>query len=258
MTEEEPASLPLNRLVTEVYVDVAKPSARRIGAALDTIFKIGLAPVSVLDFGYEQAKPWLVKRIADRMKATPVADRQEPAISMAARTIGAIVLNAAEPDLRDLYAELLLKAMDRRWAKSLHPSFVNVVEQICPDEARLLASLHNKRLMHPQQSSHLFSDSRSYWNEGIARHFTAHCAGIGIEGESAAVYFDNLQRLRLAEVLVEVEVRENDDYKALLEGGPRIENVEHRSFCLTDYGVAFLNACLPVEEDRNESGGEIE
>lgn len=258
MSEEgESAKLPLSQLVSDVYIDVARPSARRIGAALDTIFKIGLTPIAALDYGYEQIKPWLVGKITERMGRTPAADRQEPTVSMAVRTVSALVLNATEPDLRDLYAELLLKSMDRRWGGSLHPSFVNIIEQICPDEARLLASLHSKRLLHPRQSLCLFSDSHSYWTEGIAKHFALHCSEIGIEAEPAAVFFDNLQRLRLAEILVEVEVRENDDYKAVLEGGPRLLNVEHRSFCLTDYGVAFLNACLPVD-DRHQGSNDGE
>jgi len=49
-------------------------------------------------------------------------------------------------ELRDMYAELLAKSMDERVKDNVHPSYVEIIAQLSPDEARALKAFYNK---HP-------------------------------------------------------------------------------------------------------------
>ena len=60
-----------SQLATDVYKDAAQPAVRRVGTALDTLFKIGLSPVAMLDAGYEHSKAWLEEKIRARRADTP-------------------------------------------------------------------------------------------------------------------------------------------------------------------------------------------
>jgi len=109
-------------IAKEIYGDVASPAAKKLGGALETLFKVGLSPISMLDWGFEQTKTWLAQKTVDRMNQIPIENRATPRIQIAVAAVNGIAACADTPSLRDLYAELLLKTIDSRSADLVHPS----------------------------------------------------------------------------------------------------------------------------------------
>lgn len=143
-------------VVSEVYADVAQPSARKIGTALETVFKVGLSPISILDWGFEHSRKWLIEKIAERLAEIPEDFRTAPPNNISVPVLTNIAMASEEPELRNLYAELLLKAMDRRTSDMVHPSYVAVISQLCPEEAHIFVSFHGNK------EDHLFKENVGY------------------------------------------------------------------------------------------------
>ncbi len=226
----------------EIYSDVASPSAKRVGDALETVFKVGLSPISMLDWGFEQTKAWLAQKIEDRMRGIPAESRTTPRVQIAVAAVNGVAACADTPSLRDLYAELLLKAIDSRTADLVHPSFSSVIEQLTPAEALVFMSFSSRAedcLFHEKQRTWASGSSKS-----IETQFVEHCETIGLADRSDMyVALANLQRLGL----LKIEHASESSYVPEDEDGnrPSVDTVEYRDLVVTEFGQAFLIACAP-------------
>jgi hypothetical protein len=56
----------ISSLTGDLYRDLLRSSTARVGLSLETLVKVALTPVSLLDWGFEQSKEWLQDKIEDR------------------------------------------------------------------------------------------------------------------------------------------------------------------------------------------------
>lgn len=239
-------------LATNVYSDVVSPAMRRTGAALDTLFKIGLSPVSLLDWGFEHSKAWLMDQLQRRLAAVPTEFRQAPPSQIAIPILLAIASTPDCDELRNLYAELLLKATDSRTASMVHPSYASVLGQLTPQEALVFLSLRTKA---PQS---LFIDQPRKYPAGaetIEGLFHKHCLGLGIADPQSDVWLQNLLRLRLLEMTTYTDaVYRGPDYE---QPEASVDTRDERHLTVTEYGAAFIEACAPLSaESLHETRGD--
>ena len=236
------ASETVGKVAADVYADVARPAARQVGTALETLFKVGLSPVAMLDWGFEYSKAWLQNKIVDRLNQTPPDCRRAPPNNVAVPAITAIAMSSDAPELRELYAELLLKAMDSRTEPTVHPSYVGLIGQLTPQEALIFISFRGKdgsTLFHDQPTAPTYRSPLS-----IEKQFEEYCRVLGFaDAERIQLWLENLQRLRLVELQAysEASYVEPDEDRPY----PSVRNKEERYLSLTEYGRAFLDACVP-------------
>jgi hypothetical protein len=233
----------LGKVAAEAYGDIARPAARQVGGALETLFKIGLSPVAMLDWGFEQSKDWLSAKISQRLRRIPPDCQTSPPSNIAVPAILQIAASADAPELRELYAELLLKAMDARSASRVHPSYVSLVAQLSPQEALVFLSFK------ATSESNLFSDKvrlSSYSSPPtIEEQFEAYCSDLGFgDPNLAEVWLDNLQRLGI----VSLERYSDVSYVGPnFDRPPSVDTTEYRHLHLTAFGRTFLEVCAPED-----------
>jgi len=237
-------------IARHLYKDVLQPSARRIGLSLDIVTKAALSPVALLDWAFEQSKDWLEGKIRERLARTPSEYVIEPSTNIAFTALSHIARSNDAPELRDIYAELLLKAMDSRAASSVHPAYFSIVEQLAPHEAVVLGALHALK------REDLFSDKSSTDGAGsrgptIETQFRVFCSStLGREIDQADIWLTNLSRLGVLTVQASSEAvfqPEHGDRYGVHEA--RVLNFEHRLLSFTEFGKAFITACVPVGMD---------
>ena len=127
-----------------VYEDVVQPAAREVGKGLQTVAKmihVVLAPVAGLVWGYETMRDYLGEALARRLKDVPPERIITPQLMIAGPALDALKYAGPDPELRELYANLLARAMDQQTATMAHPAFVEILRQLTPDEARILKLL---------------------------------------------------------------------------------------------------------------------
>ena len=130
-------------ILKEIYGDLAKPGAQQAGKALSTIIGLGntmLWPVALLN---EKAKISLENNLEKYRKKLEEVPEED--ISEAPPEVGVPIAEklsyVSNEELSEMYTELLAKASQKSQANLAHPSFVNVINNISPDEAILLKSI---------------------------------------------------------------------------------------------------------------------
>src|SRR4051794_7479911 len=155
--------------------------------------------------------------------------------------------------LRERGAELLRRSADVHAADTIHPAFGRVLENLAPDEARILRLL----AVEGAQPS---IDIRTSPPLGIGSEMVA--AGMTMIGRSAGcrepdhvhAYLANLYRLGL--IWFSREQLEDQGEYQVLEAQPEVQvamseggrtRTVRRSIHLTAFGKEFCDACLPLD-----------
>ena len=131
-------------VAVEVYKDVVSPSAKPIGEVLSFLPRT----IKVAFGGWEK---WLVNKeesirltadaIKKKVEQIPEDKLVEPEAHIAIPAIQQLCYCQDSEELRDLYANLLTSSMnaDKKW--QVHPAYVDIVKQLCPDEAKYLKAM---------------------------------------------------------------------------------------------------------------------
>ena len=127
-----------------IYQDAVQPAAKEVATALQTLAKtihVVLSPLKGLVWGYERIMAHLETALAEKFKHIPKDRIITPNPTVAVPLLQSLLYTAQEPDLRELFTNLLATSMDKETIKNAHPSFVELIKQLTPDEARLLRYL---------------------------------------------------------------------------------------------------------------------
>ncbi len=131
-------------LDSEVGKAALLPVAKETGKALGTLGKAinaALLPVSYLVWRIDQVAEWLMPSLEEKLKNVPPERVVTPKANVAGPIIEAMRFAADEPELREMFANLLATAMDSETARNAHPAFVEFIRQMTPDEAMIVAAL---------------------------------------------------------------------------------------------------------------------
>jgi hypothetical protein len=243
-----------------IYQDLAQPAVKELGQGLQTVAKtvnIALAPLSALIWGFDKIKAYIEPALEERFtrKQVPPERICTPDPTVAGPALEALRFSGHKESLRDLYANLLSTAMDSAVANTAHPSFVEIIRQLTPDEAKIITVLNYNSYV---PLVHLCRSDPSAPGEVLV---SRNLSLIGIQAgcqypEFVPSYLDNLNRLGLIEISDQrflttegvYDDLENYTYiedlkKKLIEQSlsPTLRRVY---FCRTDFGSQFCRACL--------------
>lgn len=247
-----------------VYQDLLQPATKELGVALQTAIKtvhIALAPVSAMVWGYDKIKEFIENRVAQKLSKIQPDRIISPEVHIAGPIIEALRFCGYQEQLREMYANLLATAMDAEMARKAHPSFVEIIKQISPDEAILMKYICTVAAFPIIDVREEFISSPvGNW---VLRNFSLapQKAGCMIPGLGPN-YVGNLMRLGLIEVrenyiLKAVDDQDGDIYRELIESPIVAANaekikekaekkcaIEKSGGLITDLGVQFGEACI--------------
>lgn len=124
-----------------IYQDTIQPSAKQIGKSLETITRtvnIALAPIKALVWGYEKIEQFITTSVSEKLKNIPPENIATPPLQVAGPTIEALRYTGHDKNLRELFANLLATSMDVTTLKEAHPGYVEIIKNLCSDEAALI------------------------------------------------------------------------------------------------------------------------
>ncbi len=200
-----------------------------------------------------------------------VARGAEIGLAMPARAIASRLVDAARPaaaatprigsssrsrtglqgSLRDRGAELLRRSADVSYAQDHHPAYRRILDELAPDEARILRLLASEG---PQPTVDV--------RVGIppaTRLVRSSLSMVGADAgcvhpERSHAYLDNLSRLGLAAgssnsvsnpLRYQLLEAQPEVVEAMAESG-RTARTARRSLALTTFGIDFCAECLPL------------
>lgn len=142
-------ALKVPALLVEIYGDLARPGVKQAGRALETVMGLGNTILWPIAWANERSRIALEKNLEkyrQRLESMP-----EEMIVGVAPEIGVPIAEklayVTDDQLSDMYVKLLATASNVETLGNAHPSFVNVVNNLSPDEARLLLYFVQRRDM---------------------------------------------------------------------------------------------------------------
>lgn len=251
-------------LARDVYSDAGKPAMKATGELVGLVpraIKAALAPVEkwVLQKEYNVAKTR--KLLEDKLKDVSPELIEVPDAHIAVPALQYISYCMDNDELRNMYANLLANSMNRVAKNGVHPGFVEIIKQLCPDEAKIMKYFYSHTIV--PTITLRYSDD----NDGeadIVKNFSNIGELAGCEQPfEINKYFDNLTRLGLLEsstgllsladktqyeplkrhkLIISAE-NDLDHYRPHFNKTRFVEGYVR----ISDYGKAFCSICLDQE-----------
>lgn len=243
-----------------VYEDMLQPATTELGKSLLTISKtvnMALAPLSGLVWGYEKIANYLETRMAEKLKNVPEENIITPDLSLAGPIIESMRYTAHKEELREMFANLLATAMIKDKAIDAHPSFVEIIRQLTPDEAKIIKQIQGNGLIPMIDVRSKYTDDQQGFFEE-KKNFTdlPYVAGCS-NPELGSSYIENLNRLGLISIDRQVYLIDDEMYYEELINHPEIQaltppttsmsrKIHYRkySFTRTEFGERFVKTCV--------------
>jgi len=213
-----------------VYQDTLQPAAKQIGQSLETVTKtvnIALAPIKALVWGYEKIEDFITNSVSKKLKNVSEENITTPPPQVAGPAVEALRFSGHDPNLRELYANLLATAMDKSTIHQAHPGFVEILKNLTSDEAILLqnfSTLNKFPLIDIKAKSKEASLGYTIVYSNYS-HF--HKMVKLVSPELIPTYLDNLCRLGILEIPALVNITAPNTYEPL-ENDIELENVKSR------------------------------
>lgn len=139
-------------LFKTVYPDLLKPASEQVGKALGTVLGLGntiLLPIKLLNEGARMRYEKWMKEYEEKLNAVP-----EENITSVLPDIGLPIIDRltylTNEEIADLFINFLVSASLTTTINKAHPRFINILNSISVDEARLIKYLfENKTLFIP-------------------------------------------------------------------------------------------------------------
>jgi hypothetical protein len=269
MPEESSKAKDIVEAVTElakqvpIYQDAIQPAAKEVGKGLELVAKAvnaALVPVEGLVWGVEKIREFVHSRVSEKLKDVPPERIQAPDPHVAGPALEALRYSGHHDELSEMFANLLATSMDRYTAINAHPSFVDIIKELTPDEAKILTVLATKDSAPAVNIKMMLTKDGGY----IVTH--RNITSLGLEArcqhpQLSSNYLGNLNRLGLIEIPFGVRIKDENAYNKILEHaqikeilrsqtheGSTTCEAEKRKVEVTDYGKQFIRACVVGRE----------
>ncbi|WP_444894380.1 DUF4393 domain-containing protein [Microbulbifer sp. JMSA004] len=238
-------TLNVGAVVPELYKDAISPAAKEIGKGLQTIAKaanLALRPVAGLVWGYEKIEDYIASELPKKIRSKDPKKIVTPELHLAGPLLESLKFTGYQDILREMYLHLLATSMDKDAAIRAHPTFVEIIRQLSPDEAKLLAFI-GALPGYPEIDANWFA--RSWWKYEVygdmKNRFKAICERAEVKcPELYLSYLDNLRRLQLIDFKQEVGEIEISNSG----GNLKVEQESREYMFVTSLGQQFIDACL--------------
>jgi hypothetical protein len=257
---------PLARVAERVYGDALAPSVKNLGKALDVSTKAinyCLDPLRAVVALYEPIREDITRDVEAALKRRGTEKICPPNLRIAGPAIAGIAMADDEPEIKELFAELLAASIDEKTTEEVHPSFVLALQGMTSLEASMLRwAYKNDGLVFVTLEVERI-DGERYNIPGFSPFWLIEdCTNVPQWFHRS---IDNLRRLQL--VYFENEWEADDEQKAWLREAFKDETLlaqlearkiapDHhgiQSLNVTSLGWSFCYTCmgeLPVEEAK--------
>lgn len=254
--QQELVKSTVEQTVGAAYTDIVSPSAKPIGTV------ISLLPRTIRLF-FSKWEKWVVnaekcleltaESIQEKVAKIPEEKLTEPEPYVAVPALQQLSYSLDSKDLREMYANLLASSMNIDTKVCVHPAFVEIIKQLCPDETKLLKYL-SRHSQQPIIDIKLNLANRQGYITKL-QNFTTIADDVCDNPSAIGSYLDNLARLKLIDIIKDEYYTIEKLYKPLIEH-PKVMSlmnshvqggsyeIEKHKFELTTFAKDFIRVCL--------------
>lgn len=186
-------------VVPEFLKEALTPVAKECGERLADIVNLAFTPIIRTRVVRDKKLELFLLELEKEIKKIPEENVIEPPLNIVGPALEDVGKYYHEQEyLRKCFARLVASSMNKECY--VHPSFIEVIEQLTSDEAKILSKL-------PEKGRHEPLVDICVEKQGIEGKFTVYrnCGVLGFEAECSfpeniSLYTDNLKRLALVEI----------------------------------------------------------
>ena len=246
------------KILLEVYRDLAKPGVQQVGKSLSTVLGLGntiLWPIHLMNEKSRMVLEANLEKYRVKLEHAPEED-----ICPVAPKIGVPIAEklsyVTNEVISDMYLELLARASMSHSASVAHPGFVNIIENISPDEAVLLQTVQQQLDGIPFVEMRFQIKGQPKWITLRPMILEAKYYAALKYPDNLAAYISNLEGLGIFDVQDDVYLDLNEIYIQLEElgksscssfaeiDGQRELTSNRGRIMITGFGRLFLSACF--------------
>ncbi|PAE20487.1 hypothetical protein CHH80_10770 [Bacillus sp. 7504-2] len=255
----------MNILKEKFLEEATTPLAKKVGNTISSIWTIVFGNIDIYAEKKEFQRQLSLQSFKDdlerKVSSIPADKLTEPPLHVLGPTLEASKFYFENQDLRSMFANLIASSINIDKTNDAHPSFVEIIKQLHPDEAKIIKYFSDRGFP--------LLDVLAVFDNGGRMHFTLNFSDIAEKAECVAPlsigsYIDNLSRLGLIAVennaLISPQL-----YDSLLEH-PVITEAKHRAtfignkepivvkkhFRVTPFGIQFYRTCCVQYEHTTE------
>lgn len=244
-------------VAVELYKDAMRPIVKPVGEILGFLprtLKLALSSWEKWLINGEETIRLTAESVREKLQALPVENLVEPEPYVAIPAMQQLSYCVNNEELRELYANLLVSSMntDKKW--QVHPSFVDIIKQITPDEAKLL-----KQFLPTTVQNYPLMDVRLENQQEEGNVLYSNFTDIGLDlidvSKNIGLYIDNFVRLKIIEIPPARIYADSATYERLKQhpilqshvpdisiDALKIKYV-YKVFNVTNFGASFINTC---------------
>ncbi|MEJ5963536.1 DUF4393 domain-containing protein [Pedobacter immunditicola] len=241
-----------------MYRDLAQPSVQALGKALGTVFEFGMTPLQLMKYGSEVAQMNFKKHIENyqtKLNAIPEEEQIPVNPQFGIPLINKLTYTTNE-EIADLFTSLLTKASSNQTVNMAHPAFIQIIERLTVDEARIIKYFKHKEFI-PSATFRAYYLENDGFVENLKNSTLIKYENDLLFPENVVMYLENLVSLgilndshgltKINEVLYKPIYEKNhfEIYKETFMKGGKFKKVEFNNsyYNITDFGRSFINAC---------------
>ena len=137
-------------IVDKVYDDALSPALKETGGFFSAITgffnNVVAAPLHRLNASFKIKTEAYINNLHKRYLEIPDENKQEPSVNIVGPTLEALKYNLDEEDLKEMFTNLLLNAMDKTKCSKCHTSFVEIIKQLDSIDATVLNYLSKYKI----------------------------------------------------------------------------------------------------------------
>lgn len=251
------------QLVGNLYTDLLQPSIKSIGKALGSVVELVTLFQVPIQYVSEKTRIYYSKRLkeyAQKLEEIPEEKRCEVNPQIGVPIIEKLGYTTSD-EIADLFTNLLTKASSVDTVNLAHPSFVQLIERLSVDEARIIRFLADKDHILSLSIKIIVNDKGDFLEPMRNKTLIPDMIGLDFP-DNENVYLDNLVSMGILDISEGKHVSNEELYKPLLEKysvrkvvGYGIKKVEYpKSFYqITNFGKAFIKACNNIDNINDQS-----
>lgn len=251
-------------VLEKVYDDIAHPTARSLGNTISLVPRtvgVWLGKWEKWVINGEESIRLTAEAVREKAAQIPEDKLTEPEPYVAVPAIQQLSCCFDSEALREMYANLLISSMNIDTKNAVHPSFVEIIKQLSPDEAKLLQVLPTSTMVYSPLVDVRFNLSPPKGHVTLIRNFTNIAEGVCEAPNNICAYMDNLARLGIISILEDIHLMEAEKYLPIEKNANIqaylnivVENNESvklhkKSFIVTPFGLNFMSVCLEKQID---------
>ena len=200
-----------------------KQAGAEIGKAALTLAKsvnVVLLPLAAINFGYDKAKEYFSnkskfeKEFSEKTNKILPEDVIEPKPSIAGPVLQGLAFSHDEPNLKEMYLNLLSNSMNRKKSSRVHPAFVEIIKQLSADEIYALnLFIKNSAVIPIVEIRRNVNDTQNFLvsKKHILNIFN-NVTGVPVVVKNLDTYVENWIRLGLFSVDYDSSLSATDSY----------------------------------------------